>query len=155
MNIQMTALPFSRNEKQVNSAYNDNPTIVKEYENLYCQECDCCQCPHGCFDSAHECAKSCSQCCACCSVKDTDYHVKTGQSLVVTYKGDIYGHVVGPGKLNVCCYTKKSFYWINSGIQTVLVEDVNVTDKNLHPVNVGFVITYRITDLMNYCFNLK
>lgn len=84
------------------------------------------------------------------------YVVKTNQALVVLYKDEeIYASLIGPGNLDVCCENDKKFFWINTGVQTVAFPEFNATDSNNDHLKVALVVTYRVTDLKNYIFNLK
>ena len=148
-------IPFEKNEKQKNAVYNDTPTIVTEYDNVEVKEDNCCVCPDDCWNPCHNCASFCSTLCICCRPQEVEYEVRTGQALVITYKGDIYSQVVGPATTTVVNEDKKEFYWINTGVQTAIVDNVTVTDQDMKKAEVGLVITYRITDLMNYIFNIK
>lgn len=65
------------------------------------------------------------------------------------------GHAVGPGMVTVCCTNDKEFHWINTGIQTLKIPEFNVIDSDLKTMRVGLVLTYRVTDMVNYVFNLK
>lgn len=147
--------PFKRAMTHPDQVYNDFPTIVVDYKNTSCGDCRTLKC----YDNQKiQCFLDCQAWCekSCCGSDPIVYEAKTNQSLIIIHnKNDIYGHLVGPGTLEVCCENNKSFHWINTGVQTVRFPDFNTLDSDLKPLTVGLLVTYRITDLTNYIFNTK
>lgn len=116
------------------------PTILTGFEGEKCDKCEpCC----------------CEKYLCCKRVVPRKYSVRAGQALMVVYNSDIYGQVVGPGEIKVCCDRLKEFFWIDTGVQTIEINNPSFYDFNQAQQAANAVITYRIVDIVNYVFNMK
>ena len=96
----------------------------------------------------------CCYCIFCCEPQKTKIGVRPGYGLVVTVMDDIYAASLGPAKISLCCTNKKQLYWVNTGERTIELKNFPVVDKDNKEIMATILIIYRITDIVNYVFNL-
>ena len=103
------------------------------------------------------CRYVCSTCCDEGQLEDdkrTPISVRPGYGLVITVDDDIYAASLGPARINLCCEKGKRLYWVDTAEKTIPVKGFKICDKDSNTTTVDFLLIYRVTDVVNYVFNL-